>query len=61
MTQSFLENNAFNEFFHFKSSIKLKRNGIMKLSNFEKKLKNKFKNLDEVQTYTGDDKVLRYY
>tara|TARA_Y100001958_G_C21138141_1_gene477567 strand:- start:7 stop:1107 length:1101 start_codon:yes stop_codon:yes gene_type:complete len=61
LTQSFLENNAFNEFFHFKSSIKLKRNGIMKLSNFEKKLKNKFKNLDEVQTYTGDDKVLRYY
>ena len=39
----------------------LKKNGIIKLSNFEKKVKNKLKNFEEVKTYTGDDKVLRYY
>ena len=60
MTQNFLKNKAFNEFFHFKSS-KTKKNGIIKLSNFEKKVKNIFKNFEEVKTYTGDDKVLRYY
>ena len=61
LTQNFLENKAFNEFFHFKSSKKLKKNGNMKLSNFENKVKNIFKNFEEVKTYTGDDKVLRYY
>ena len=54
-------NKAFNEFFHFKSSKKLKKNGNMKISNLEKRVKNIFKNLEEVKTYTGDDKVLRYY
>ena len=33
----------------------------MKLSNFENKVKNIFKKFEEVKTYTGDDKVLRYY
>ena len=61
LTQNFLENKAFNEFFHFKSTKKLKKNGSIKLLNFEKKAKNIFKNLEEVKTYTGDDKVLRYY
>ena len=61
LTQNFLENKAFNEFFHFKSSKNLKKNGIIKLSNFEKKAKKIFKNFEEVKTYTGDDKVLRYY
>ena len=61
LTQNFLENKAFNEFFHFKSNKKLKKNGNLKLFNFEKKAKNIFKNLEEVKTYTGDDKVLRYY
>ena len=61
LTQDFLNNNIFNEFFHFKSSKILKKNGILKLSNFDKKIKNKFKNFEEVKTYTGDDRVLRYY
>ncbi len=61
LTQNFLENKAFNEFFHFKSTKKLKKNGNIKLFNFEKKAKNIFKNIEEVKTYTGDDKVLRYY
>ena len=61
ITQNFLDNKAFNEFFHFKSTKKLKKNGSKKLLNFEKKAKNIFKNLEEVKTYTGDDKVLRYY
>ncbi len=61
LTQNFLSNNAFNEFFYFRSSKKLKKNGIMKLFNFEKKVKSKLKNFEEVKTYTGDDKVFRYY
>ncbi len=61
LTQNFLSNNAFNEFFYFKSSKKLKKNGTIKLSNFEKKVKNKLKKIEVVKTYTGDDKVLRYY
>ena len=61
LTQNFLANKAFNEFFHFKSSKKLKKNGVIELSNFEKKVKKNFKNYEEVKTYTGDDKVLRYY
>ena len=61
LTQNFLDNKAYNEFFHFKSSKKLKKNGVIELSNFEKKVKKNFKNYEEVKTYTGDDKVLRYY
>tara|TARA_Y100000591_G_scaffold282451_1_gene262809 strand:+ start:482 stop:1582 length:1101 start_codon:yes stop_codon:yes gene_type:complete len=61
LTQNFLTNNAFNEFFYFKSSKKIKKNGTIKLLNFEKKVKNKFKNYEEVKTYTGEDKILRYY
>ena len=61
LTQNFLANKAFNEFFYFKSSKKLKKNGVIELSNFEKKVKKNFKNYEEVKTYTGDDKVLRYY
>ena len=61
LTSNFLESKAFNEFFHFKSPKKLNSNGIIRLSNFEKKVKNKFKNTEEVPTYIGDDKILRYY
>ena len=61
LTESFLNNNAFNEFFHFKSSKKLQKNGIIKLHNFENKIKKTFKRSEEVKTYTGDDVVLRYY
>ena len=61
LTKNLLANNAFNEFFHFKSSKKLKKNGTIKLSNFEKIIKKKLKNFEEIKTYTGDDKVFRYY
>ena len=61
LTNNFFESNAFNEFFHFKSSKKLNNNGIIRLSNFEQKVKSKFKRIEEVSTYTGDDKILRYY
>ena len=46
---------------NFKSPKKLNSNGIIRLSNFEKKVKSKFKNTEEISTYTGDDKILRYY
>ena len=61
LTESFLNNNAFNEFFHFKSSKKLQKNGIIKLHNLKNKIKKTFKRAGEVKTYTGDDVVLRYY
>ena len=61
LTESFLNNNAFNEFFHFKSSKKLQKNGIIKLHNLKNKIKKTFKRAGEVKTYTGDDLVLRYY
>ena len=37
------------KFFHFKSSKKLKKNGIIKLSNFEKKIKINLKTLRKLK------------
>ena len=53
--------NAFNEFFHFKSNNKLKKNGIIKLHNLENTLKNKFNNSEKLNSFTENDQVLRYY
>ena len=61
LTSNFMKHDAFNEFFHFKSNSKLKKNGTIKLHNLENTLKNKFKNSEKLNSFTGSDKVLRYY
>ena len=56
-----MKHNAFNEFFHFKSNKKLKKNGTIKLRNLDKILKNKFNNFEKLNSFTENDQVLRYY
>ena len=61
LTSNFMKHNAFNEFFHFKSNKKLKKNGTIKLRNLDKILKNKFNNSEKLNSFTENDQVLRYY
>ena len=61
LTSNFMKHNAFNEFFHFKSNKKLKKNGTIKLHNLDKILKNKFNNSEKLNSFTENDQVLRYY
>ena len=61
LTLNFLKHDAFNEFYHFISNKKLKKNGMIQLPNFKKIVKKKFKNSEQINSFTENDKILRYY
>ena len=61
LTLNFMRHKVFKEFYHFKSNMKLNRNGVINLSNIDKIAKNQFKDFEEINSFTESDKVLRYY
>ncbi len=61
ITLSFLKNDLFNEFYLFKSSLKLEKKGRVNISNITKKLNSKFKFKKNIQTYLDKDELIYYY
>ena len=61
ITLSFLENGFFNEFYLFKSNIKLGKKGRINITNITKKLTSKFKFKKNIHTYLDKDELIYYY
>ena len=60
LTESFLKNKLFNEFYLFKSSNKLGSTGKLNVSNQLYKLNIKYKNKSNVNSFTGNDIINIY-
>ena len=61
LTDSFLKNKLFNEFYLFQSSENLNKKGKIKISNIIKKLLITFKNKKYIDTYLDKDQLIYYY
>ena len=60
LTNSFLENELFNEFYLFKSPNKLGSTGKVNVSSQLRQLKFKYKNKSNVNSFTGNDIINIY-
>ena len=60
LSEAFLNKNLFNEFYIFKSD-KLSKKNSSQINSLISKLKNSFKNKKEVDFFTGNDVIKRYY
>ena len=61
LTENFLKNKLFNEFYLFQSSKNLNKKGRIKISNIIKKLLVTFKNKKNIDTYLDKDQLIYYY
>ena len=60
LTDSFLKNKLFNEFYLFKSSINLGSTGILNVSSQLHHLDIKYKNKSNINSFTGNDTINIY-
>ena len=60
LTDSFLKNKLFNEFYLFKSSYNLESTGILKVSSQLHQLDIKYKNKSNINSFTGNDTINIY-
>ena len=62
LTNYFIKNSLFNEFFLFKSNKKIKEiKSSIKMSNIENKLSSNFKKKELIKTYLNNDKIIKFY
>ena len=61
LTQKFLSEKIFNEFYYFKSDTKIKSKDKVDISNITKYLSKNFKNKKYVNTYLNKDILTHYY
>ena len=61
LTDAFIVNKLFNEFYLFKSSNFLKNKGSINIKNTLKKISVYFKNSNLLDTYTGEDKITKFF
>tara|TARA_Y100000590_G_scaffold424504_1_gene531487 strand:+ start:27 stop:1127 length:1101 start_codon:yes stop_codon:yes gene_type:complete len=61
LTLSFIDSNLFNEFYLFKSHLKLKQNGKINISKILHKLRNIFTYKKKINTYLDKNELLNYY
>ena len=61
LTSTFIKENLFNEFYLFKSNIKLANKGKNNISRILSKLNQKFNNKKKINTYLDKDVVINYY
>jgi len=61
LTEIFLKNKLFNEFYLFQSSENLNKKGKIKITNIIKKLLITFKNKKYIDTYLDKDQLIYYY
>ena len=60
LTNYFLSNNFFNEFYLFKSSLNLKKIGKNNILATINKLGKHFKNKQKISTYLSNDELIHY-
>lgn len=61
LTESFIENKLFNDFYLFKSNKKLGDTGYLSISGIINKVSSIFKNQRLLDTYTNKDKIIKYF
>ena len=61
LTENFLKNKLFNEFYLFQGSENLNKKGKIKISNIIKKLLITFNNKKNIDTYLDKDQLIYYY
>ena len=61
LTDNFIKNRLFNEFYLFKSSKSLKNSGSINIKDTIKKISLNFKNNNLLDTYTEEDKITKYF
>jgi diaminohydroxyphosphoribosylaminopyrimidine deaminase/5-amino-6-(5-phosphoribosylamino)uracil reductase len=60
LTNNFLQNKLFNEFYLFKSDVKLMNKGSNNVSALLKKLPNFFKKIKTLETFSNKDKIVNF-
>ena len=61
LTQSFISNKLFNEFYLFQSAKKISQKGNINISKLKKCIEISFKNKKIVDTYLDKDQIYKYY
>tara|TARA_B100000902_G_scaffold121230_1_gene121409 strand:+ start:465 stop:1577 length:1113 start_codon:yes stop_codon:yes gene_type:complete len=61
LTNEFISNRLFNEFYLFKSSNNLKKNGSINILSTLKRISKNFKKHSLLDTYTNKDKVIKFF
>ena len=61
LTYNFLKNNLFNEFYLFRSNLKLSHKGQNNISGLISNLSLKFKSKKKIDSYLDKDKLINYY
>ena len=61
LTENFIKNKLFNEFYLFQSSENLNKKGKIRISNIIKKLLITFNNKKKIDTYLDKDQLIHYY